>query len=111
MDLLNTEDNCARPFTPLRLDQVALIATAAAPGLVLLSWVPLPLVLPLLSLVSFVVACIVTLFARYSGSDNHAKGITPWSIAAAFALIWIVAGKLSDPMHVVRLSDRLAMAP
>jgi hypothetical protein len=111
MDLLNTAHSSAYPFTPHHLAQVALIATAAAPGLLLLSCVPLPLVLPLLSIVSFVIACTVTLFAHYSGADNHAKGFTTWSVAAAFALIWIVAAKFSDPVHVVRFFDRLAMDP
>ena len=111
MDLLNTAHRSPRPFTPHHLAQLALIATAAAPGLLLLSCVPLPLVLPLLSIVSFVIACTVTLFAHYFGADNHAKGITAWSLAAVFALIWIVAAKISDPVHVVRLFDRLAMDP
>jgi hypothetical protein len=111
MDLLNTAHRSTHPFTPHHLDQVALIATAVASVLLLWWWVALPLVLPLLSIVSFVIACTVTLFAHYSGADNNAKGITLWSVAAVFALIWIVAAKISDPVHVVRLFDRLAMDP
>jgi hypothetical protein len=115
MALLNTEHRAAHQFTlyipPQHLDQVALVATAAAPGLLLLWWAPLSLVLPLLSIVSFVIAGIVAVFAHYSGADHRAKGITPWSVAAVFTLIWLVAGAISDPTHVIQLFDRLATDP
>jgi hypothetical protein len=116
MALLSTEHRTAHPFTlyippPQHLDQVALVAAATAPVLLVLWWAPLSLVLPLLSIVSFVVAGIAALFAHYSEADHRAKRITPWSVAAVFTLIWIVAGAISDPRHVVQLFDRLATAP
>jgi hypothetical protein len=115
MALLNTQHGPAHQFAlyvpPQHLDLVALIATAAAPGLLLLWWAPLPLVLPLLSIVSFMVAVICGLYAHFSGANRRAKGITPWSVTAVFTLIWIVAGMFSDPRHLAQLFDHLAMAP
>jgi hypothetical protein len=55
------------------LDLPVLIATSAAAGLLLVWLVPLPLVPPLLGIVSFTVAVIVALFAYYSGADRGAK--------------------------------------
>ena len=92
-----------------RLDLPVLIATAAAPGLLLVWWVPLPLVLPVLSIVSFTVAGIIALYAYYSGADRHAAGITPWDVAGAFALIWIGAGMFSEAEHVVQLFGHIMM--
>jgi hypothetical protein len=115
MALLNAEHRAAHPFTlyipPQHLDQVALVATVTAPAFLVLWWAPLSLVLPLLSIVSFVVAGIAALFAHYSGADHRAKGITPWSVALVFTLIWIVAGTISGPTHIVQLFDRLATPP
>jgi hypothetical protein len=115
MALLNTEHSPVHQFTlyvpPQQMDLVALVATAATPGLLLLWWAPLPLVLPLLSIVSFMVAVICGLYAHFSGANRRAEGITPWSVTAVFTLIWIVAGMISDPRHLAQLFDHLAMAP
>ena len=114
MALWKSEHSSAYGFT-LRspgqhLDLAVLIAPAAAAGLVLVWLVPLPLVLPVLSIVSFTVAGIVALFAYYSGADRHADGITPWDVAGVFALIWVGAGMLSGPEHVVQLFDHIMVA-
>ena len=93
------------------LDLAALVAIGAAPVLLLLWAVPLPLVLPALSIVSFVIACVVALFAHCSGVDRTAPGITPWDIVAVFTLIWIGAGMISGPKQIVELFEQLAMAP
>jgi hypothetical protein len=93
------------------LDLPILIAFAAAPGLLLVWLVPPPLVLPALSIVSFTVAAIVALFAYWYGADRRARGITPWDVAGAFALIWIGAGMLSEPEHIVQLFGQITMAP
>jgi hypothetical protein len=93
------------------LDLPVLIALAAAHGLLLVWLVPLPLVLPALSIVSFTVTGVVALLAYHSGADRHAGGITPWDVAGVFALIWVVAGMLSEPEHVVQLFYHITMTP
>ena len=69
------------------------------------------LVLPALSLVSFVIACVIALFAYCSGVDRRAPGMTPWDIAAFFTLAWIGAGMISGPAQVVGLFEHLMLAP
>lgn len=94
----------------LQLGTVVLIAAAATLSLLLVQSAPLPLVMPVLSLVSFLVAGVVALFAICSGADRHASGITPWNVAGGAALIWVVAGMLSRPEHVVQLMAQITMA-
>jgi hypothetical protein len=71
---------------------------------------PRPLVMPALSTVSFLAAGIVALFAYYSGADRHSPDVTPWDVAGAFALIWVGAGMLTEPEHVVQLFGYITMA-
>jgi hypothetical protein len=115
MALWKTERRSEPRFTlhvPARyLDRVTLVAIGATPALLLVWLIPLPLVLPVLSIVSFLLACIAALFAHYSGIDRHAPGITLWNIAAVFTLIWIGAGMIGGPKHIVQLFDQLTMAP
>jgi hypothetical protein len=115
MALWKTEHGFAPPFTvhvPGRaIDLAALVAIGTAPVLVLLWAVPLPLVAPALGIVSFVIACIVALFAHCSGVDRTAPGITAWDIVAVFTSIWIVAGMISSPKQILALFEQLAMAP
>jgi hypothetical protein len=35
--------------------------------------------------------------------------MTPWDVAGVFALIWVGAGMLSEPEHVVQLFDHIMM--
>jgi hypothetical protein len=87
------------------------VVIAAAVSSVFLVWlVPPPLVLPALGLVSFTAAVVLALFAYCSGADRHADGITLWDVAGAFALIWVAAGMLSEPEHIVQLLGRVMMA-
>ena len=87
-----------------------LMAAAAFPVLMIASLVPPSLLMPVLSLVSFLAAGVVALFAYYAGTDHRAPGITPWDVAGVFALIWIGAGMLSEPEHVIQLFGHIAMA-
>jgi hypothetical protein len=87
-----------------------LIALAAAPVLVLVWLLPLPLVPPALSMVSCIIAGCVAALAYYAGAGRHTDGITLWDVAGAFALIWVAAGMLSEPAHVAALFDHLTMA-
>jgi hypothetical protein len=115
MALWKTEYGFAPQFTPHALARplglAALFAIAAAPGLLLLWAVPLPLVLPAFSIASFIIACAVALFAYCSGVDRTAPGVTPWDIVAVFTLIWIGAGMVSDPKQFVELFEQVAMVP
>ena len=96
-------------FRP-HLELAVVVVAAAASGVLLLWLVPPPLLLPALGLVSFTAAVVVALFASYSGADRHADGITLWDMAGAFALIWVAAGMLSEPEHIVQLLGRVMMA-
>lgn len=92
------------------LTAAVLMVTAAISMLMLASLVPPPLLMPVLSLVSFLAAGVIALFAYYSGADRHTPGITLWDVAGVFALIWIGAGMLSEPEHVIQLFGHVAMA-
>src|SRR5262249_46609179 len=58
-----------------RLDLSVVVMAAAASGVLLVWFVPPPLVLPALGLVSFTAAVIVALFAYCSGADRRAAHI------------------------------------
>ena len=92
-----------------RFDLPFLIAVGTAPGFLLVGLVPLQLVLPALSIVSFTVAAFVALWAYRRGVDRHADGMTLWDVAGLFAVIWVGAGMLSTPEHVVELFDHMTM--
>lgn len=115
MTLWKTECSSPPPVTtnaPGRhLDRAVLVLIVAAPGLLMFSLVPLPLVLPVLSIMSFMIAGVAALVARYSGIDRRAPGISAWDIAAVFTLIWISAGMIGGAKQLVELFDRLAMIP
>jgi len=78
-------------------------------GFLLVGLVPLQLVLPALSIVSFTIAAFVALWAYRRGVDRHADGMTLWDVAGLFAVIWVGAGMLSTPDHVVALFDHMTM--
>jgi len=93
-----------------RLDLSAVVMAAAASGVLLVWFVPPPLVLAALGLMSLTAAVVVALFAYCSGADRHADRITLWDMAGAFALIWVAAGMLSEPEHIVQLLGHVMMA-
>lgn len=93
------------------LDLVGLIVIATAPALVLLLLVPLPLVPPILSILSFVTACGVALYALFTKACRDAPGVAIWDVAGAFIFIWIVTGMMSNPKHLLDWFDSLSMAP
>ena len=96
-------------FPGKRLDLPFLIAVGTAPGLLLVGLLPLQLVLPALSIVSFTIAAFVALWAYRRGVDRHADGMTFWDVAGFFAVIWVGAGMLSTQEHVFELFDRMTM--
>jgi hypothetical protein len=91
------------------LELPILTALAAALGLLIFQLVPPPLVMPALSLVSFTIAMILALRAYCTRVDLRAHGITLWDAAGVFALIWIGAGTLSEPEHIIQLFDHIMM--
>ena len=115
MTLLRTE----HAFAPQRAsraragypDFVALAVVGTAPGLLLLWLVPLSLVLPVLSIVSFAVAGVVALVAHCSGIDRRAHGVSAWDISALFTVLWILAGLMGGARPFAELFDHLAMSP
>jgi hypothetical protein len=115
MALWKMEYGSERKFViddPFRLlDIVGLIAIATAPAFLLLLLIPLPLVPPVLSILSFVIACGVALYAHFTKASRDAQGIAIWDIAGAFTFIWIVAGILSNPRHLLDWFDNLSMVP
>ena len=115
MALWNTAHRLERQFT-LRvtarcLDFAALFAIGAALALLLVWLVPLPLVLPALSIISFAIAGVAALLAYYLEIDRRAPGITFWDAAAVFALIWISAGTIGGSKHLIQLFEQVAMVP
>ena len=91
------------------LDLSVVVAITAAVGVLLIWLVPPPLVVPALGLASFIAAGVVALFAYHSGADRHADGITLWDVAGALALMWVAAGMLSEPEHIVQLLSHIMM--
>jgi hypothetical protein len=89
---------------------VALLLLTATPALLLVWLLPLPLVLPALSITSFTIAAGIALYAYCSGADRRCEGLSLWDVAGLFAVIWIVAGMFSEPENVLRLFGYLTMA-
>ena len=97
---------------PLRFQGlIGLIAITAAPAFVLLLLIPARLVPPVLSILSFVSACVVALYALFIKASRDAQGSTIWNIAYVFTFTWIVAGMMSNPKHVLDWFDNLSMVP
>jgi hypothetical protein len=115
MALSKMEYGSERKFViddPFRLlDLAGLIAIATAPAFVLLLLIPLPLVPPVLSILSFVIACGVALYALFTKASRDAQGIAIWDVAGAFTFIWIIAGIVSNPSHLLDWFDNLSMVP
>jgi hypothetical protein len=88
-----------------------LIAITAAPAFLLFLLIPAPLVPPVLSILSFVIACVVAMYALFIKANREARGSTIWNIAYLFTFIWIVAGMTSDPKQVLDWFDNLSMVP
>jgi hypothetical protein len=78
---------------------------------VLLLLIPLTLVPPVLSILSFVIACGVALYALFTKANRDAQGVAIWDIAGAFTFIWIIAGMMSNPNHLLDWFDNPSMVP
>ena len=97
---------------PLRFrGLMGLIAMTAAPAFMLFLLIPARLVPPVFSILSFVIACSVAMYALSTKANRDAQGSTIWNIAYVFTFTWIVAGMMSNPKHVLDWFDNLSMVP
>jgi hypothetical protein len=97
---------------PLRFQGlIGLIAVTTAPAFLLFLLIPAPLVPPVFSILSFVIACSVAMYALSIKANRDAQGSTIWNIAYVFTFTWIVAGMMSNPKHVLDWFDNLPMVP
>jgi len=92
-------------------DLIGLTAITAALAFGLFLLIPAPLVLPVLSLLSFVIACVVTMYALYMKADHNAQCSRIWNVACVFTFTWIATGMMSNPKHVLDWFDNLSMLP
>lgn len=90
------------------LDLAALIGIVAAPGLFCAWLMPLPFLLPVICVMSFLIACSFAAFALYTRADRRSAEVTAWDVAALSTLVWIGAGFASNPAYFVRLLEILA---
>jgi hypothetical protein len=85
---------------PLVLLTSLAIATAVS-LLLLASFVPRPLVLPVLSLAALGCAALLALAAYWGRAPRHGESITLWDLAGAAALIGFAAGMLTGPEQIL----------
>jgi hypothetical protein len=101
----------ARPYRSAQaaLNPVVLLASlaaaAAVPLLLLASFVPRPLVLPVLSLSALGCAAALALAAYWRRAPRHVESITLWDLAGAAALIGFAAGMLTGPEQILSFVD------
>jgi len=88
----------------------ALTASTGAAFLLLMTFVPAPLVLPALATVSICVSGMAAFVAWWTAAERSSTALTPWDISGAFALIGCAAAILGKPENVAQLFDRLIMA-
>ncbi len=84
---------------------VSLAIAAAVPLLLLASFVPRPLVLPVLSLAALACAALLALVACWRRAPRHVETITLWDLAGAAALIGFAAGMLTGPEQILYFVD------
>ena len=116
MALWRIEQGPARKFVlnePAHVpaDVVGILAIAASPAFLLVLLLPAHLVLPVLSIVSFVIACGIALYAHFSRETHPFRQQALWDFAYAFTLVWIGAGIMSNPRHLLDWLEQIALAP
>jgi hypothetical protein len=105
----------ARSYGPARaaLNPVVLLAAlavaAAVPLLLLASFVPRPLVLPVLSLAALGCAAVLALAAYWLRALRHVENITLWDLAGAAALIGFAAGMLTGTDQILYFVDHTSL--
>jgi len=105
----------ARPYRPVRAAPnpvvlLTLLAVAAVvPVLLLASFVPRPLVLPVLSLAALGCAAVLALAAYWRGAPRDVESITLWDLAGVAALVGFAAGMLTGPEQIIYVVDPTLM--
>src|SRR5215470_18364824 len=105
----------ARPYRPARAALnpvvllIALAVATAVPLILLASFVPRPLVLPVLSLTALGCAAVLALAAYWRRAPRHVESITLWDLAGAAALIGFAAGMLTGPDQIIYFVDPTLM--
>lgn len=85
--------------------ELAAMATVAALPLLLLAYLlPRPLVLPVLCLIAFAAAGVVSLVAWRRAVRNPQR-VNAWDVAGALAFIGCAAAIMSNPENVIYLAD------
>lgn len=98
----NLPQNLPQFFKP-HATLAALTVLAAASVVLLASFTPRPLFLPVLSLAALAVAGLAALLAWASRAQWRGDHITVWDISGVFALIGCAAAMLSEPENVLQL--------
>lgn len=115
MAFWKVEDGSERKFVievPLRFHgAIGLIAMTVGPAFVLFLLIPAQLVPPVLSILSFVIACVIAVYALLTKANRDAQGSTIWTMASVFTFTWIIAGLMSNPKQVLDWFDNLSMMP
>jgi hypothetical protein len=75
------------------------------PFLLLVSFVPRPLVLPVLSLAAIGCAAVLALVAYWRRAPRLVETVTLWDLAGAAALIGFAAGMLTGPEQIHYFMD------
>jgi hypothetical protein len=83
----------------------AMAATAALPLMILASLLPRPLVLPVVCLIAVFGAGLVSFVAWKRDSRRDSRSVTAWDIAGALTFIACAAAIMSNPEHLVHLTD------
>jgi hypothetical protein len=78
---------------------------------VLFLLIPAQLVPPVLSILSFVIAGGVAVYALIMKAGRDARDSAIWTIAGVFTFTWIIAGLMSNPKHVLDWFDHLSIVP
>jgi hypothetical protein len=105
----------ARPYRPARAALspvvllIALAIATAVPLLLLASFIPRPLVLPVLSLAAIGCAAVLALVAYWRRAPRYVESVTLWDLAGAAALIGFAAGMLTGPEQIVHFVDFTSM--
>jgi hypothetical protein len=77
--------------------------------MLLASFVPRPLVLPVLSLTALGCAAVLALAAYWRRAPRHVDSITLWDLAGGAALIGFAAGMLTGPEQIIYFVDPTLM--
>ena len=88
---------------------IALALATAVPLLLLASFVPRALVLPVLSLAAIGCAALLALVAYWRRTPRQVETVTLWDLAGAAALIGFAAGMLTGPEQILHFVNSTSL--